>query len=1285
MITEFLKKIKGDRKYFAIVFFILSLIFLSGILSPILVSHVKDNWDKELTIKINNIQSSVNSIFNGREDNLLLCVKDLKVKLRKVLNPRNASYGALIKLVNDEDYENYSIEVLAPNGKLIAWSPMVALPQNDILPLAFPAGQIHFYNSELVTYLTVTDTVLSDNDLFYFVVSIPFEKQYSIQNPYYRSVSFTKDISDKFLTRFYVDYTPFTEMTKDGRKYSFELLNKQGSKVGLVTFFKPSLGTTIDSLYQATTEIQAILTFLVYLFVGIGFRKDFKAIKFRSARFLIFTVYCTVYRSLLYYLGFPSSFLRGPLVDPANFSSTFGSGIVRSPIEFFITALFVLIICIQGFRYLLDYLHDSASRRPKNIFLFVILYLLSTFLFLLTIRGLSASVKSIVFDSSLRYFKEPNLIPNLASLTMILNLLLLGTAAVLFLCGLILLLLAYLPKPEKKISKYIFAGLFLSNQIWGLLFIEFQNEALISPVLSIIFISLIFLLVYQTYYVDLKSVFNYIYITLIASVISITLLNYFNLELEKISLRTTAFEINRPNENLLRFLLRETLQNASANEDVITNFYDHNSNYDAEAFKLWANSTLQRESINSSLSIWNKDGYELGVFDAGIDLGGSLPGQFKNYSGQEPKIIETVLPGDSSQKILTGIIPVYDREIKLGYVTASIGFNFQNLGANSIPDFLESKKNIINSVLDIKLLKIFKFTNSRLTQVYGDIYPSRDQIKPILNAKLSQDNEAWLELSLNGEDYYTYILKTSKGGSQEITVVLTKEKRLSWDLFNFFKIFLIHCIFIVLLLIIFLLSSIKKLKYSFRSQLLLVFLFISIIPVIVLAVYNRQIAQQRSQSATFTELNERSNYIENNIRKELKITGSNDFIQTFDDVSRELGISFSIYEGTNQIFNSSEQYYKIGLLTDKLNPEVYYELNYLSYREYLTKEKIDNFVYDAFYKKVTIKGTPFIICVSDAFNKVRLTFSVMGNDVFLFGVYSFATLIMIILSAFLANRISLPIRKLTKATGSIAHGDFNVELKNNAKGEMKDLFNGFSSMTKELQKNQVELAELERENAWKEMAKQVAHEIKNPLTPMKLAVQQLIVSYKDKNKNFDNIFEKISSTILSQIENLSLIASEFSRFARMPNFKMERLDLLPVINDTVNLFVEEKINFEVRPGVSEVIIEADDSQLRRMFINLFRNSVQAGASKIEISIDQDENYFTLVVSDNGTGIPDGIKDKIFESNFTTKSKGMGIGLKLAKRFIEGINGSIEIISRAEPGAAFRITIPKYKIENFKKS
>ncbi len=1271
------KKIKGDRKYFAIVFFILILIILSGIITPIIVQGVRDNWQSHLSDKISSIQNSVTSILNSKEDKLLGCDQRLRSELRKVLNPRNNSYGALTRVVNSDEFDEYSIEVLAPNGRLIAWNSSVAIPQNDILPLAFPAGQCHFYNGDLITYFTVTDTVLADNDQFYFVVSIPIEKQYTIQNPYYTQVSFSKELSNKFLTQFEIGYSPFSESTRDGRKYSFDLVNKQGNKIGNVTFAKPALDTEIDSIYQSTGKLQSILTVLACIFAAFGFRGEFKGLKYRTTKILIFSFYCVVFRMLLYYVDFPSNIIKGPLVNPAYYSSTFGNGIVKSPVEFFITALFAIIICIKGFKYLNDYIHSDAIRRRGRVIWFAVFFIPVTLLFLVTIRGFCASVKSIIFDSTLRYFREPNLIPNMQSMTMNLNLLMLGTAILLLLVAYVLLLASFLHNEDRKKMNFIFAGLFILYQVLGYLFIRYQHEPLITPVMMFIFIILIFWLAVIIYRNKLKNVYNFVYITLAASVISITLMNYFNLKLEIASLKTTAFEINRPNKDLLHFLLSETLQEVSNDENVTASFYNRSTNYYAEAFKLWAKSSLQRESLNSSLSIWDKNGDYAGGFNSGINPETKMMKAFSGYTDVKPEIIETADPQDSTKKIFTGIVKITDRGFTLGYITASIGFDIQDINTAAIPNFLESRKNIINPVIDVKRLKIFKFVDSELANVYGDIYPSRDQIKPILNAGFNSDNEAWLTVPLNNENYYAFLLRNNSGGTQTITAVLTREKRLSWDLFNFFKIFLIHSIFIFLLFLVLFAFKIRDIRFSFRVQLLIAFIVISLIPVVVLAIYNRQTVQQRTQTAIENELGERLNYVENLIKEELAEIPSHDYIEAFNNAGQDLGVSFAVYEGSTQIYNSRDQYYKAGLFTDKLNPEVYYQLTYLSYREFFTQERIDKFDFDSYYKKVTIAGLPLIISVNDAFNKVRLSYSVTDIDVFLFGIYTFATIIMILFSALLANRISSPIRRLTKATASVANGDFNVELDDKVKGDLKELYSGFNSMTRELQKNQIELAELERENAWKEMAKQVAHEIKNPLTPMKLAVQQLIVSYRDKNKNFDSIFEKVSSTILTQIENLSLIASEFSRFARMPNFKIEEVDLLPVITDSVNLFAHEKIRIDLKTHLHEAPVEADKNQFRRMLINLIRNSIQAGGDSIELKLEHSGGSYVLTVADNGPGIPDDIKDKIFNSNFSTKPKGMGLGLTLAKRFIEGINGSISLEDTGGSGTLFKITIPQY--------
>ncbi len=1277
MPTKIFQMFEGDRKYFAIVFFMVFLILVSGILAPVYIRYTENNWPDKLTEKIQDIESTINSVLKQKESNLLTNSTALRGKLKTTLSPGNSSYGALINLVNDKMYYGYSVEIIAPNGKMIAWNNTIAVNQDDIFPLSYPPGETHFYQGDLVTYLTVTDTVRIENDLFYYLVSLPLEKDYSLQNQYYEDLNFTKEISEQFLTRFEVNYNPFTPKPRDGRKYSFDLVNNKGSKIGSVSFLKPGLDTYINIIQHQTNELQSVLIAIALFFIAFGFRKEFKSIKYRCVRLLLFIAYCAVFRVVIYIVGFPSNSLEGPLVDPANFSSAFAWGIVKSPVELLISSVFILIISIRTYLYVIDFMRDPESTKYKRISFFAISFIPAALLFFITFRGLFASMKSVIFDSTLRYFQEANLIPDFIFLIMNLAILMMGLTIILFILSFFLLLFSTVPADEDKTRKKFFFYSFLVFEFTGFLFIYLQKEPLINYTLSFIFVLLVFIVLYNILFRRLKSLYNFIYATLAASVITITLLNYFNLQLEKESLKTSALEINRPDDNLLHFLLNETLTSSLKNDEVVNSFYMHNTNFSSIAFIIWSNSSLQRESMNSAVVVYDKNMKQVGRFGIGIRSDFKLPSRLNYYSGDEAKIVEADSESPTG-KIFAGIIPVKERGIVSGYIVAVLNFTLQNWGARNIPDFLESKKNIINSVLDLRQLKIFEFRNSKLFQVYGDIYPSRDQVEPIIKAKLSQDNEAWMTTSLNGENYITYVLKTNEDGNEIITSVSVVEKHISWNLFNFFKIFLVHSIFILLLFIIFFLINLSQFKYSFRTQLLIAFLIISIIPVIILAIYNRQIVSDRSQTAIFNELNERSNYIENHVRSQVDNNGEKSFEQAFANAGRELRISFSVYDNTNQVYSSRNQFYEAGLFNKKLDSDVYYHLNYLSYREYLTNEKIEDYTYDSFYKKISINGNDFILGVNDAFNKVHLGFSPIDVDVFLFGIYSFATLLIIIISTLLANKISSPIRRLTKATDSVAHGDLNVQLDLNERGEIKELLEGFNLMTQELKRNEIEMAELERENAWKEMAKQVAHEIKNPLTPMKLAVQQLIISYKDKNKNFDEIFEKVSKTVLNQIDNLNVIASEFSRFARMPNFKMETMDIIPVIKDALDLFVEENVEINFSSDPEEAVVETDKFQLRRLIINMVRNSIQAEAEHLNILLKSDEEYYTLILDDDGRGIDEKHRQKIFDPGYTTKEKGMGIGLKLSKRFIEGIGGSISLTDKKEKGTKFRISFPHKK-------
>lgn len=239
-------------------------------------------------------------------------------------------------------------------------------------------------------------------------------------------------------------------------------------------------------------------------------------------------------------------------------------------------------------------------------------------------------------------------------------------------------------------------------------------------------------------------------------------------------------------------------------------------------------------------------------------------------------------------------------------------------------------------------------------------------------------------------------------------------------------------------------------------------------------------------------------------------------------------------------------------------------------------------------------------------------------------------------------------------------------------------------MVEALSESADRLAKSERESAWREMAKQVAHEIKNPLTPIKLGAQLIERAWKDKAPDFDLRLEKYIKTLTEQIDALVHIAGEFSNFAQMPKAKTELLNLIEIIENVMVLFADNenlsiKLVFENSSQAQNILVNADKDQIIRVFNNLIKNGAQSVADfkkpEIVISIEKSQNAFIVAVKDNGQGISDELKDKIFSPNFTTKNTGMGLGLTMVKNIIENMGGEIWFSSSKDQGTTFYFTIP----------
>src|SRR5690606_17681958 len=231
------------------------------------------------------------------------------------------------------------------------------------------------------------------------------------------------------------------------------------------------------------------------------------------------------------------------------------------------------------------------------------------------------------------------------------------------------------------------------------------------------------------------------------------------------------------------------------------------------------------------------------------------------------------------------------------------------------------------------------------------------------------------------------------------------------------------------------------------------------------------------------------------------------------------------------------------------------------------------------------------------------------------------------------------------------------------------------------EQSKLALSKTEKESAWREMAKQVAHEIKNPLTPMKLTLQHLQRLLKDNIDTHRDTVDRSINTLLQQIETLSDIATSFSSFAKMPVPKQEPFELISVLKRTVNLFQnEEKAEVLFSHPPRNVHVEGDKQLMGRIFSNLIINGIQSvPASRtavITISLEFPQpNQVRILIADNGEGIDPSIQDKIFVPNFSTKYAGSGIGLAIAKRGIEHAGGSINYETAIGQGTTFKIDLP----------
>ena len=393
----------------------------------------------------------------------------------------------------------------------------------------------------------------------------------------------------------------------------------------------------------------------------------------------------------------------------------------------------------------------------------------------------------------------------------------------------------------------------------------------------------------------------------------------------------------------------------------------------------------------------------------------------------------------------------------------------------------------------------------------------------------------------------------------------------------------------------------------------------------------------------------------------------------------EMQIHIYDLEG-NLVIKSDESFFK-DTTEVSIPKETLEKLEATPDKKYLKKTEINDQKYQSSYSYITDnKFKPLGILYLPYLQDDSLLNRDLNNFlVRMAEVYLFMLLIAIILSFFLSKYITKSLKIISEKINQTRLDKRNQKIElSNATEEIYALVSAYNSMIDELEESAVKLATSEREQAWREMAKQVAHEIKNPLTPMRLSVQSFQRNFDKDDPEIQQKVDEYCNTIINQIDTMSSIASAFSNFAKMPAQQNETLNVPKIVKLALDIFNEKFIEFKCEK--EEILAKFDRTQLIRVVTNLVKNAIQALKDvedpHIVVMVEEEEEMVCVSVSDNGSGISEENKEKVFEPKFTTKSSGMGLGLAMVKNIVETYNGNISFVSKQNKGTIFNVRFPK---------
>ena len=1219
------------------------------------ISFIVDNyWSGNSSLKT--IQQHIEIDIQDKEKDFVKLLKD--TTLARQMNEQSFEEPVLLQLTQKPYFiYRYFVNDIGLH-QIVFWNTQTVLPTEEVIAAKDSTGFVKLANGYYVWNRKATASNIT-------VALIPVKWNYFVENTYLKNkfaagndIERNFDIADKPTGAAVKSITGNT---------LFFLSEKSGLAVP-----KNNMGAVWLRIFAAIF----VLLFIHLLAVRIATTKGLS----KALLFLLPVVLAL--RILSYYLPIPLNFRQFELFDPSIYGST---AILRSLGDLLINSILFtwIVLFIHSQVYEKEVRLQLAHKSVKGIMLVVV-----SIIFLVTTFTAGRIISSMVADSQISFDVINFFTLNMYSVTGFIVLCCIAIGYFLLSQILLQLIRPYFSKN--------FVGLYLAIAVGGLIYLSIQLSISHAGFELAI---LIWLIIYQFL---LSRNFLALSVNRINSTMLIFWLFFFSITITAVIVlennqkemnnrkhyaETLSTKADPASETLLNTLLTDF-----RNDYLAANFYRFESDSSNHFFKdSLVSGNFSGYTNNYDTKIFTFDANENPLFN-------------KQYAGFNE--LNTVLKTQAKPTNIPELFYYDESYDRFSYISRKTVTNATGdiLGYVFV---LANPKKYKTDALNLELFSRGKNNAIENSPVYA--FAVYNKLK-LVNSHNDYAFATSLKTSELPTEEYKIIKKDGynelwyKAAPQKV-VIIAKQNSLWLESITLFSY--LFCAFLIVAGIFWLLNiSIRarfnrsRIKYywqlSIRNQIHGTVIFISVLSFFVIGIATILFFINRYENSNREKLSRVIHVMENEVRGSLtEMLQAGDEIRMGDEVFKEKleklidkiseihSVDVNLYDlDGNLLVSSLPLPYNKGVISNKMDPVAYYHLNNEKEVQFFKNEQIGKLrfvsnyvpVIDATGREYAYLNIPYFTSQS------KLQEEIANFLVTIINLNAFIFLIAGIIALFITNRITRSFSFISEKMKAVNLGKHNEAIDWKRNDEIGELVNEYNKMVSKLDASAAALAKSEREGAWREMARQVAHEIKNPLTPMKLSLQYLQKSIAAKSPNVEELTNNVANTLVEQIEHLNHIAGEFSQFANIGNPKNEIFDLNEVIKLVTLLHsVDDRIHINLQVADKPVMVNADRTHINRLFTNLILNAMQAIPAERNVQINIDEtitgNTALIKVKDNGNGIDEALQSKIFTPNFTTKTSGTGLGLAMSKGIVEQAKGKIWFETKAGVGTTFFVELP----------